>query len=33
VFSFNTPGMYRGEASPGGRFVAIYRDEKAEALP
>lgn len=27
VYSFNTPGMYRGEASPGGRSVAIYGDE------
>ncbi len=27
VYSFNTPGMYRGEASPGGRSVAIYADE------
>ena len=25
--SFTTPGMYRGEASPRGRRVAIYRDE------
>ena len=25
--SFNTPGMYRGEASPAGRSVAIYGDE------
>jgi beta-aspartyl-peptidase (threonine type) len=27
VYSFNTPGMYRGEASPRGRSVAIYGDE------
>ena len=27
VFSFNTPGMYRGQASPDGRSVAIYGDE------
>jgi len=27
VFSFATPGMYRGEASPAGRKVAIYGDE------
>jgi beta-aspartyl-peptidase (threonine type) len=27
VFSFNTPGMYRGVASPEGRQVAIYGDE------
>jgi beta-aspartyl-peptidase (threonine type) len=27
VFSFNTPGMYRGEASPKGSSVAIYGDE------
>ena len=26
--SFNTPGMYRGEASPRGRSVAIYGDEE-----
>ncbi|MEA3031132.1 MAG: L-asparaginase / beta-aspartyl-peptidase [Sphingomonadales bacterium] len=25
--SFNTPGMYRGQASPRGRSVAIYGDE------
>jgi L-asparaginase / beta-aspartyl-peptidase len=25
--SFNTPGMYRGEASPKGRSVALYGDE------
>ncbi len=25
--SFNTPGMYRGEAGPAGRSVAIYGDE------
>ena len=28
VYSFNTPGMYRGEASPAGRSVAIYGDEE-----
>jgi beta-aspartyl-peptidase (threonine type) len=28
VTSFNTPGMYRGEASPSGRSVAIYGDEQ-----
>lgn len=27
VWSFNTPGMYRGEASPDGRSVALYGDE------
>ena len=27
VFSFNTPGMYRGQASPAGRSVALYGDE------
>jgi beta-aspartyl-peptidase (threonine type) len=27
VYSFTTPGMYRGEASPAGRSVAIYGDE------
>jgi L-asparaginase / beta-aspartyl-peptidase len=27
VYSFTTPGMYRGEASPAGRTVAIYGDE------
>jgi beta-aspartyl-peptidase (threonine type) len=27
IFSFNAPGMYRGEASPHGRTVAIYGDE------
>ncbi|HEY0115740.1 MAG TPA: isoaspartyl peptidase/L-asparaginase [Allosphingosinicella sp.] len=26
-YSFNTPGMYRGQASPAGRSVAIYGDE------
>jgi beta-aspartyl-peptidase (threonine type) len=26
---FNTPGMYRGEASPAGRSVALYGDESA----
>ena len=29
--SFNTPGMYRGMASPAGRSVAIYGDERAPA--
>jgi beta-aspartyl-peptidase (threonine type) len=29
VYSFNTPGMYRGTASKAGRFVAIYSDEGA----
>lgn len=28
VFAFNTPGMYRGGASPAGRGVAIYGDER-----
>ena len=28
VYSFNTPGMYRGQASPAGRSVAIYGDEE-----
>jgi L-asparaginase / beta-aspartyl-peptidase len=28
VYSFNTPGMYRGEAGPAGRSVALYGDEK-----
>jgi L-asparaginase / beta-aspartyl-peptidase len=28
VYSFNTPGMYRGEAGPAGRSVAIYGDER-----
>jgi beta-aspartyl-peptidase (threonine type) len=27
IYSFNTPGMYRGEASPDQRSVAIYGDE------
>lgn len=27
VFSFNTPGMYRGRAGPEGRQVGIYGDE------
>lgn len=27
VYSFTTPGMYRGQASPAGRKVAIYGDE------
>ena len=30
VFSFNTPGMYRGTASPTGRSVALYGDEAAQ---
>jgi beta-aspartyl-peptidase (threonine type) len=29
VFSFNTPGMYRGAASPDGRMVALYGDESS----
>ncbi|MDB5692105.1 MAG: isoaspartyl peptidase/L-asparaginase [Alphaproteobacteria bacterium] len=29
IFSFNTPGMYRGLASASGRKVAIYADEGA----
>lgn len=28
VYSFNTPGMYRGMASPAGRSVAIFGDER-----
>ena len=28
IYSFNTPGMYRGEASPAGRSVALYGDER-----
>lgn len=28
IYSFNTPGMYRGQASPSGRSVAIYGDER-----
>ena len=28
ITSFNTPGMYRGEAGPAGRSVAIYGDER-----
>ena len=28
VFSFTTPGMYRGTASPAGRSVALYDDER-----
>ena len=28
IYSFNTPGMYRGQASPVGRSVAIYGDEQ-----
>ncbi len=31
IYSFNTPGMYRGEASPAGRSVAIYGDEQEAA--
>jgi beta-aspartyl-peptidase (threonine type) len=31
ISSFTTPGMYRGEASPEGRSVAIYRDESASS--
>ena len=27
VFSFTTPGMYRGEASPAGHRTALYREE------
>ena len=27
LYSFNTPGMYRGEAGPAGHSVAIYGDE------
>ena len=27
VYAFNTPGMYRGTASPEGRTVAIFGDE------
>jgi L-asparaginase / beta-aspartyl-peptidase len=27
LFSFTTPGMYRGRASPAGRSVALYGDE------
>jgi beta-aspartyl-peptidase (threonine type) len=27
AYAFNTPGMYRGMAGPGGRSVAIYGDE------
>jgi beta-aspartyl-peptidase (threonine type) len=29
IFSFNTPGMYRGRASSAGRETAIYADERA----
>jgi beta-aspartyl-peptidase (threonine type) len=29
IFSFNTPGMYRGRASAAGWAVAIYADERA----
>ena len=32
AFSFTTPGMYRGEASPSGRSVAIYGDEDGVAV-
>ncbi len=28
ITSFNTPGMYRGQAGPAGRSVAIYGDER-----
>lgn len=28
IYSFNTAGMYRGQASPAGRSVAIYGDER-----
>ena len=28
IYSFNTPGMYRGQASATGRSVAIYGDEE-----
>ena len=28
IVSFNTPGMYRGQAGPDGRSVAIYGDER-----
>jgi L-asparaginase / beta-aspartyl-peptidase len=31
VYSFNTPGMYRGQASAEGRSVGIYGDESAPA--
>ena len=31
VTAFNTPGMYRGDASPEGRSVAIYGDEASAA--
>ena len=31
VYSFNTPGMYRGEASAAGGSVGIYGDEPAPA--
>ncbi len=30
LYSFNTPGMYRGQASPTGRSVAIYGDEGSD---
>ena len=33
TWSFNTPGMYRGEAAPGGRSVAIFDDEGSSAPP
>lgn len=29
AFSFTTPGMYRGTASPAGRAIAIYGDESS----
>ena len=28
LWRFNTPGMYRGDASPAGRSVALYGDEE-----
>ena len=33
LYSFNTPGMYRGMASPAGRSVAIYGDEMNNSSP
>ena len=33
LYSFTTPGMYRGESSPAGRSVAIYGDETEPARP
>jgi beta-aspartyl-peptidase (threonine type) len=30
IYSFNTPGMYRGQASPSGRSIAIYGDEEGQ---